>query len=427
MTLIELGEISSSSPEPPAAPPRRSDVRRFAVAAVAVLAVLTVTGSERPEPRALPQLWRMPVGDAPFTLTADSVYLVDERGASLRAYDAADGTPRWSRPLDRQTGWFHTDVPGTLLIHATSGVLADGTSPARSETLAVDSGTGAVRWRQAGEIGVATAESVMLVEWGGSEQNEVRRARVVGIADAAERWVLTPEQPVSSWTVTGPAPERPDRLITATAAGRLQVRRFSDGALLAEAPRVAGFGHLFSDGPHLYVVRLDGSRQTITAYEVDTLRPRWEWKGGSGSGAQSCGALLCATTAPGEVDALDPATGEVRWHASGWDLARPVGDGTLVVESHQINRQELVDERTGRTVAQFTGGMTVLDPESPTVLGLTQARELPPRYVVQQLDTATGEMSLRGAVPTSGDQGCQLVAKRLACAGGGVLVVTDVG
>lgn len=428
MTLIELGEISSGTPEPPAAPPRRADVRRLAVAAVALLTVLTVTGSQRPEPQSLPTLWRMPIADGEqFTLTGDAVYQLDSPGSTLRAYDADDGTPRWTRPMDGRTGWFNTDVPGTLLIPTVSGVLADGSSPAVTETMAVDTGTGAMRWQQSGELAVGTAEFVLVLEWGGAERNEVRRLRALRTSDGAEQWALTPDGPVTSWTVTGPAPNRPDRLITASSTGRLRVYRFSDGALLAEVPRVDAFSHLFSDGPHLYVVRLDGRQQRITAYHVDSLRPRWEWTGGYGSGVFQCSALLCASTAEGEVDALDPATGQVRWHASGWDVARAVGDGTLLVESHRVTGQKLIDERTGRTVADFGNGMTVIDQGSSQVLALSVATALPPRYVVRQLDAATGEVILRGAVPTSGDQGCQLAARRLACAGGGTLIVTDVG
>jgi outer membrane protein assembly factor BamB len=433
MTLIELGEISSGSPEPPAAPPRRADIRRIAVTAVAALCVLTVTGSARPEPRALPQLWSMPIGSAQFNLTADMVFLLDQPGASVRAYAAADGAPRWSRPIDREAGWFSTEIPGTLLVPTTSGVLADGTSPAVTETLAVDAATGAVRWRRPGDVSLGTAEAVMLVDWD-NVRNGLRGLRMIRTTDGGQLWALSLAEVVMSWTVTGAEPRRPDRLVTLTQAGAMQVRRLTDGVLVAEAavprletPREDAYTHVFSNGPHLFVVRIDGLVQKITAYDVDSLRPRWERTGESAFGAFGCGALLCAGTAESEVDALDPATGQVRWHAAGWDFARPVGDGTLLVESHRTSSQALVDADTGRTLADLGTGMSVLDPEAGTVLGVRLTESPPPRFAIRQFDDATGEVILRGAVPVSGDHGCQLAAGRLACSGGGVLTVTDVG
>ncbi len=434
MTLIELGEISSGSPEPPAAPPRRSDIRRIGATAVAVLCLLAVTGSERPEPRALPTLWSMAIDGAQFNLTPDAVYLLGEGGASnLRAYAAGDGTPRWSRSFDRQAGWFSTEIPGTLLVSTTSGILADGATPAVTETLALDAATGATRWRAPGDPSLGTAESVLLVEWD-NVQNGLQSLRMVRTADGAELWALALGEAVASWTVTGAEPKRPDRLATVTRAGRMQVRRFADGVLVAESavppletPREDTYAHLFSHGRHLFMVRVDGVDQEITAYDPESLRPRWERTGQAAFGVFGCGALLCAGTADEEVDALDPATGAVRWHAAGWDFARPVGDGTLLVESHGTTRQRLVDEHTGRTVADLGTGASVLDPESSVVLGLRMTESPPTRYAVRQFDAGTGEVILRGAVPVSGEHGCQLAGGRLACSGSGTLTVTDAG
>jgi outer membrane protein assembly factor BamB len=126
MTLIELGEVSSGSPDPSAAP-RRADIRRIAVAAVAALCVLTVTGSERPEPRSLPTLWATSVGNAPFTLTADTVYVLQET-STLTAYSAADGAPRWTRALPAPAGWVSGEVPGTLVLPMLSSEVVDGSA-----------------------------------------------------------------------------------------------------------------------------------------------------------------------------------------------------------------------------------------------------------------------------------------------------------
>jgi outer membrane protein assembly factor BamB len=433
MTLIELGDVSSGSPEPPPAPPRRVDVRRIAVAVVTVLCVLTVTGSVRPEPRGLPTLWRMSIGGDPAVLTADRVYVLGQgRTTTIRAHAAADGTSLWSRTLDRQAGWVNTDVPGVLLLPTSSGVLGDGLSPAVAETVALDPATGAVRWRQPGDVSVGTAESVLLVEWD-PVRDGPRSMRMVRTADGTQVWALTPRTTLNSWTVLGAAPERPDRLVTMDRAGVIQVRRYADGDLLAEGaapafevPRPEAVAQLYGAGPHLFVVRLDGVREKLTAYEVDTLRPRWERPGPLSSGVLDCGALICVTTGAGEVEALDPVTGAPRWRSSGWDYARPAGDGTLLVELYQGTGHGLVDEATGRELADFGPGYTVLDPDTGEYLGLTLSASLPPRLIVQQRDSS-GTVIVRGGVPVGGDHGCQLAARRLACSGGGTLTVTDVG
>jgi outer membrane protein assembly factor BamB len=312
-----------------------------------------------------------------------------------------------------------------------SGVLGDGSSPAVVETVALDAATGAVRWRQPGDPSLGTADSIVLADWD-AVRNSMRDMRMVRTADGRQRWALPRAAAVDSWTTTGVDPERPDRLITVDRAGRVEVRRLSDGGVVAgmTAPRPPGPQEgalqLYSSGAHLFVIRLDGAEQMITAYEVDTLRARWQRSYPSATGVFDCGALLCAGAADGEVDALDPATGAVRWRAAGWDYARSAGDGTLLVESHETGRHGLVDEATGRTLADFGPGFAALDPDTGTVLSLAPAQSLPPRLKLQRR-TTSGEVVLLGAVPTGGADGCELAAGRLVCAGGGVLIVTDVG
>lgn len=438
MTVIELGDVTSGSPEQPAPPPRRSDVRRAAVAALAVLCLLTVAGSSRPEPRGLPTLWTMPVSGGQFTLTADTVFVLEQGdGSTIRAYAAADGTPRWSRTYEQPIGWLSSEVPGALLVPVMSADPVDAGAgadpPEVVETLVLDAATGDVRWRQPGEASLATADVVVLVD-ADYEDSRVNDLRVLRTADGSQAWALPAASGVASWTVTGPEPRRPDRLVTATREGRIQVRRFTDGAVLAEgsgprfeAPRENAHTYLFSVGEHLYVQRLADLEQTVTAYDLATLKPRWKRTGPSSTGIFDCGPTVCVGTAQNEVDGLDPLTGAVRWHAAGWDYARPVGDGTLLVEAHATGRHMLVDAATGRTLADFGPGSGVVDWESREVLGLgLSTTAVPPRMKVQQLDAASGEVLLRGAVPLAA-HGCQLAAGRLACDAGGTLTVTDVG
>jgi outer membrane protein assembly factor BamB len=434
MTLIELGEVSSGSSEPPAAP-RRADIRRIAVAAVAALCVLTVTGSERPEPRSLPTLWTMSVGNDPFTLTSDAVYVLDQETSALTAYSAADGAPRWTRALPAPAGWISGEVPGTLLLPMLSSEVVDGGAgnpyPDVLGTVAIDAAGGAVRWRQPGEAAIGTPDVVVLSEW--SDTGGLRSLRGVRTGDGTAVWRYDATERISSWTVTGAAPRRPDRLVTVTAAGRIAVRRLADGAPVAEATVAWQAGtspqddssYLFSAGPHLLVVHTDGAEQTIIGYDPETLRPRWDRAFPLSAGAFDCGDLLCTGTESGEVTALDPATGEVRWRGSGWEHAEPGGDGMLLVQSRDQARLSLIDSDTGRPVADFGPGSAVVDRDAGAVIVMGVAGTQPPRQTVLQYEA--GEVFLRGAITLTGGHGCQLAAGRLACLGSGTLSVTDVG
>jgi outer membrane protein assembly factor BamB len=228
-------------------------------------------------------------------------------------------------------------------------------------------------------------------------------------------------------------PRRPDRLITVTAAGRGAVRRLADGAPVAEAtlPWRAGVSrenegsYLFSSGPHLFMIHPDGPGEAMIAYDPETLRPRWDRTIPLSGAAFDCGDLLCTGTLSGGVDAFDPATGDFRWHASDWDHAEPVGDGTLLVQSRDQSRRSLIDEDTGRPVAEFGPGSAVVDRDAGAVLIMGVTGTFPHRLTV--LEPEDGDVVLRGALTLTGGHGCQLAAGRLACSGGGTLTVTDVG
>jgi hypothetical protein len=174
------------------------------------------------------------------------------------------------------------------------------------------------------------------------------------------------------------------------------------------------------------VIHADDTEQTMIAYDPETLRPLWDKAlPPSLGGAFDCGDLLCTGSESGEVNALDPATGEVRWRGSGWDHAEPGGDGTLLVQSRDQARLSLIDSATGRPFADFGQGSAVVDRDAGAVIVMGVAGTQPPRQTVLQYEA--GEVLLRGAVTLTGEHGCQLAAGRLACSGGGTLTVTDVG
>jgi outer membrane protein assembly factor BamB len=441
MTLIELGEVSSGSqPDQPAAPPRRSDLRRIAVLLVAVLCVLTVTGSERPEPRGLPVLWTLPFDGAQFTLTGDTLYALGREAIpKLTAYDAADGSVRWARTSFGSDTWVNTRVPGLLLLPDTVEQNEDlgGEFVPRTvrATVALNARTGAELWRLAGEANLFSGDLIMLAEQD-DDNDQATRFRTVRGADGRTVWTYEPGEGVMSWTTTGTDPLRPDRLITANDAGDVEVRRFADGSVVTagklpwqeSVDRTGGFSQLFSSHDKLFVITEDAGRQTMIGYDPDTLRSLWTIRASSFYGFFDCGQLLCVSNGPRAVDALDPATGRVVWRSEGWDYALPMTGSRVITDLREGGGWHgVLDTATGRKIAEFEPGYTYVDEITGTVLAVSTAEIMPADVTVSQL-TGTDEVVLRGSLGPISDNGCQLAADRLACAvGPGELVIRDVG
>lgn len=442
MTLIELGEVSSGSePDEPAAPTPRSHVRRVAVLVVAVLCVLTVTGSERPEPRGLTTLWSMPFPGNQFTLAGDTLFtLAPGRQSDLTAYDVEDGSVRWTRTGNHPEIWLNAEVPGVLLVPLTAQqeVTEDGRTEVRVttvETVALDPRTGAERWRARGDSNFWSGGLIMMTQWDVADQG-VTRFEMVRIADGTVAWTMAPRRRVVNWTTTGPDPKQPDRMVTVDVDGRIEVRRITDGAVItaatlpAAAPlaRAGQSASLESFGGVLFTMRDNAGRQDVTAYETDTLRPRWSMTTSMFNTYFGCGRWMCFGVAPRAVEAVDPATGRVVWRSEDWDYARPLPGGRLLLtEPHQGGFHGLIDLATGRRLTEFDTGSTYVDPVTGRVVTVTLTTAPPAGSLVSQL-LGTDENILRGMIAAVGDGGCQLAGDRLACQTlENQLIVTDVG
>src|SRR6188768_4132855 len=125
MAVIELGVVSEGGDGPDVRPTRRPlgrrDLRSLLVAIVAAASVLTVTGSARPDPSGLTQLWSIPfeLGSGAYVLTPDSVYVLTQPGQGrLSAYDLRTGGLRWSHPAPEDSSWLSGIQAGALLLPA---------------------------------------------------------------------------------------------------------------------------------------------------------------------------------------------------------------------------------------------------------------------------------------------------------------------
>jgi hypothetical protein len=301
-------------------------------------------------------------------------------------------------------------------------------------TVAVDPRTGAELWRVAGEANLWNDDKIMVVEWN-ADNSGADRFRTIRGSDGGTVWTYRPSTEVTTWTATGADALRPDRLVTATDSGDIEVRRFSDGSVVTAATLPwrtptgpnSGYTQIFSSHDKLIVTSENAGKQTVTGYEPDTLRALWTTETSSFNSFFDCGELLCVSNGPRQVDALDPATGRTVWTGKDWEYARQMPDGRLITDLlGGVGWHGVVDSTTGGKIAELDPGTAYVDEITGTVLNVGTTPTTPGDATITQL-TDRGEVVVRGSLGSITDNGCQLAADRLACSiGGGLLSVRDV-
>ncbi|MEV6492539.1 PQQ-binding-like beta-propeller repeat protein [Actinoplanes sp. NPDC051633] len=424
MTVIELGEVSSGNPQPPAAerPWRLGHLRWVAMAAVLVVCALTVTGSAVPaEPRGLRTLWSVPSASQPFQLQGDALYLFRAgESPAVERYDAATGRLRWTHQTERPIDWAYTWVPG-LVIVPVPVEQPDGTSVSQ-DFVALDAETGRTLWQRRGDPNFGDRSTLLLTE--SDPAGAVAKVVMVRPSDGTELWSFTPSERVAGWTTMyGADQNRPQWFATVTDAGKVELRRTSDGSLMRTgkvpwATVEPGAGNN-GDGAYLYsfgdvlasVLQKDGAL-AMNAFDVRTMRQIWTWTGRGEGGAFNCGKLICFTGQPG-VEAIDPVTGDVVWRSASWDWARPFDATRMLYESQGQGNQGLLDAATGRFVTMFPRGMVAEDVPNADLVVLAFTETVPAQMAVYRL--RGNRLELRGGMGGSTDQGCQYANSRLVC------------
>jgi outer membrane protein assembly factor BamB len=453
MSVIELGVVTRDDDEPPAAPVRhlfdRPGRRRALVAIVTAVCVLTVTGSSRPDPGGLPQLWSVPYepDSGTFTLTADSVYVLSPLGeSSITAHDLQTGAVRWSRPSPPEVNWLSGVQSGTLLLPAgmtTSEHVDEAGSTVyrqiQRETIALDAATGRQLWRKPGELVTIAGDRVLLTEWN-KAGDEITTFRTVRLRDGGTLW-SRPAGNAETWTTDFVPGAVPDRLVTVTAQGRAEVLSLADGRTLATrtipwlpqsrdmVEEDEDHTSVSMEGGQLYLDHLVSGRSTVTAYDAATLQQLWQIKQQTVGGAFGCGPLLCLSTGT-ETTGHDRRTGEVRWQIPGAINIVPLRNGLLMVLDDETGAgHHLMDAVTGRRVADLGTAMPVWHYWGNAMPYLV-AQAAPPAdfSLLSWVDERTGEVLLRGRIPTVLEHGCQSNGTVVACmTQDNRLIVTDVG
>jgi hypothetical protein len=424
MSIIELGDLTSGSQ---ARAPREFDRRilvRLALVAVAVLTVLGVTASARPRSIVIQTLWTMPFhnGDQ-YMADSTTVYTkASGPGTRLVARDLANGRARWSRAMPDNLGWPVEIESAHVLLLSDAGA-----------TIAVDSRTGADLWRRPGAAQATNEDTALLADLN-EDGSVISGMRMVRLRDGGVVWTR-PSLGRAQLVAGGPDVLQNDFVVTVRPDGGAEVIRWEDGAQLAAA-RIdwrpgAGFDGSFSsmdaDGRNLYVRLADGRGSSLTAYALDTLAQAWRQEDAARVSAYPCGPVICSLEND-NFAAYDIVTGLTRWRAVGVQDAVPVGSGRMLIADGAPDAYVLVDQLTGARIASLGLGTPTWDYSRRTFYLLRHAHSPAGMTAISRVNPVTGAVSLRGAIRTFADFGCDFTADKAICpTTAGRMVISRIG
>ncbi|GAA4592488.1 hypothetical protein BJY16_000646 [Actinoplanes octamycinicus] len=436
MTTIDLGDVSEPAlPEPAdAARPaqlRRRDLSRAAAAVLAVLCAIGLTGSARPGPPLVHELWSMPVPEGGYPEFADGqavLFRTGPDGAALSAYDLADGRVRWTTRIGPEPTWMITREPAhRLYVTEHMRVVEENNAAAQyaTDTVVLDSRTGAVQWRHAGQMMAGDATTALFADW--DDRARITGLHLVRAVDGAPVWDRVIDPAV---TVVAPdQPATPEQVVTVTAAGLLTSYRYADGRPLAsrQAAPVTGEPWLPMIADGRFADIRYGAESTVTMYRTDTLTELWHRSGlGPDVNALFCGPVLCLGDRE-TLHAVDVRSGADLWTARQTG-ALPIGAGRLLINSGGADSSRVVDATAGIAGNPWIDGTVLFPPRPDGTLLVLRAYGYPDlRKAVLRLDPATGRTEVLGSIDAL-EGNCQPVARYLVCmAGGDDLSVTAVG
>jgi outer membrane protein assembly factor BamB len=445
MTVIELGDVTSGSQQPRPAGHRNGYERRLlgraALALVAAACLVTLAASVPPGPsRALRTLWTVDFGEADrFSVTPDAVYTGRPTPArQLQARDLATGVLRWTFTMPDPTAWPSFDPLGRVVLvpfgRFAQEVRADDGTAYFNEfyrnTIALDARTGRELWRRPGEVNQATRDAALLTDRNAAGV-QTSALRLVRLSDGGVIWEHTGLH-AERVALGGADPSVPESVLTVAPNGAAEVLRWADGARIssgriawyAGSPDSGPFTDVAVDAARLYVSVAGSTTGSVTAYDMATFRQLWRINGTNGA-AYTCGTLICGLEPEGVV-AYDPATGAARWHSPDIRNASSAGRGRLVADAN--DRWRLIDEATGRQLADLGGGNPVFDLDGRLTFMVRPSVAPRGNSVVSRVDARTSAIGIRGAIDWVTDGTCEATGNYLVCATPfGRLIVTLVG
>ncbi|MDG4823795.1 PQQ-binding-like beta-propeller repeat protein [Asanoa sp. WMMD1127] len=390
---IELGPVVTVPDASPAIEeelPRRPPF--WAALVVLAATFLALGGSLVPEPPLTATVTRLGGAGSSFAVAGDRLYLIrrpSETSSTLTAIRLPDGAELWTAPY-APTGerLIRLDTAGPVVL-----VSGGETTGRIRRTDAYDAATGRRLWSAPEEI-VVDAEA----NAGYASSADPPRLRALDLATGRQLWSTAPDDRFTFTAIGGPAPVagrippraapesetnavggaggatvvggaagsgsgRGGRLAVFTRSGRIELRDARSGAVLrAASPLGAAVLPLtgLSVGGRLVLWYAHHGGTGIAGLDPETLDVRWRMPYDiDGGGIGRCLSLVCLSS-QGDVLALDPVTGRLRWR---------VEEVSFVVEARGqlvalgavpggLGPVRSVDPETGAMVADLHGWRT---------------------------------------------------------------------
>ncbi|MET7822825.1 PQQ-binding-like beta-propeller repeat protein [Micromonospora zamorensis] len=409
-SVIDLGELRhGTDPEPLPRPPR-ADGRQLRCALVLLLALVTLAASAVPPPRRAPVT--LPTQPGADVLVDGDLVLVMEptspgRQGRLAAYRLPGGEPVWQAPLSAEARyWGMTPLAGMMLVTG----YEIGPEGRETRTVALDRATGAYRWQQPGSVFELTDGNLLLRTGGETQPSGLR---VVDPCCGTVRWQLPATTAEINVRDIG---HGVDRVVLNQVDGPVEVRDAVTGAVLARADlRPPDGGPIRVDLTKDLLLAIDRGSGTVTAYGLDKLDQRWSRAGVNVDFALDCGPVLCVRTGNNELQAIDTATGALRWRNTRWGWAWPY-DGRLLVNvlSSEDGPEHFVvlDPLTGRELADL--GRWDLYQLSLGGRLVGTRRHPDGGVVVGEVDVRAGKVQVLDVLPQAIGE-CQAMTDHLVC------------
>jgi hypothetical protein len=276
-------------------------------------------------------------------------------------------------------------------------------------------------------------DRVLLLEWTKNGER-ARVLRMVRLRDGSTLWSRDRGE-LTSWATDTTPGARPDRLVTVVGPGRAEVLSLTDGSIVATGTlpwtptsRSDDYSAVTVQRRQLFLDQNVRNKATVTSYDTDTLQRQWSVDLTSPGGSYGCGPVVCVSDGD-TTYGHDWATGARLWRLDGPSGTYPLANGQLLVDEQNGARRALMDAATGRRLADLGTGMPVWDSAGRAAPYLVARTVEPPGLTsISRFDPATGEVTLRGAIPPALDFGCQSEAGLLVCpTQENRLIITDVG
>jgi outer membrane protein assembly factor BamB len=428
MTTIELGEIDSTPDPAPATEFSRRLARQAAIAVSLLLCVLGTTGSARGSPPGIRPLWSVPLAESDgSTLGTDTAYLQRSTAgrSRLTAYDLATGAIRWETTMDGTLGYTQLAEEAGLLL------LPIDPSAARTDeirythngkaTTALDMRTGAALWTAPGEPMLIDGRTALMADYTG--EGLYARLRLIALDRGGARPVWSRDTGKVDSLAFQMNTLKPEKIILVRGDGLVEVVRFLDGELIAQAripwrspdPDEGEFNDLAAAGDYLVVNRARQDHAELTVYHLGTLAEAWRTTGTNRGYAFPCGTAICFNDGD-SVAAYDAPTGRQLWRHDGVGSSWAAGSDRVVAERPGAGGQVLLDAATGRAIGDPGTGETVWTTEPGEALLVLRATKEPPGQTsITRWDLATGRRQLLGAIGNLVVNRCQSVAHYLGC------------